>query len=835
MPRARVNLKSMSEKAHTLQSSKPTLALAATPHGLLQRKCACGGSAGLNSECEECGRNRLTMQRSASNQAAPDTVPPIVHDVLRASGQPLDTNTRGLMEQHFGHDFSRVRVHTDARAAKSARLVNASAYTVGHNVVFETGQYQPGTTAGRQLLAHELTHVMQQAQNTTFAPLQIVPEADASETEARHHADSWSDATPLGPVSQATPTPVQLTRNGPAGGKPPFKITPADLDHLRSTMEQLMGKLDDKTRNTLTRNKTIVIGLVVDEDGDPTMVYTVSGNWTNKKLRAAADEVGVTRWEATPRAEGRGEVGAPGDAEQLMIEAADENNFEVSGMAVSRPACVDCQDALGEHEHGPIPIVEVKNPAQTAQQKPQAGANVPEEGEGEGEQEGATRVRIATGEEGAGEEGTPRMRIIAQEMEEDEVEVLPARRTMTMEGPGEMPPSPRTTIMGVTLTFAAGVATNLLTGAFRSKVESDLANMPHPKIDKRSAKGFLSDPSTADAARLIDMLDKDLLPFGRELRAKQEKVLAAAQLKLLAIGVSSLSAEDRLKYLTDMTDQFDDYEAQLATVEDNLDAILAKKDEALKTAKACDKLRAILNTVYMEQHWLETGFTIEEHEDVDSNLAHLAAVIRGAFGDAQKLQQQLEKLEQEEKSFRQSLNAVFKQEFDVVFEARLKEQQKRDAAKAAAAAKRPPTPPPAPRKSPPPAPVAPDLLPPPGTVAQPPAFSPLAAIQPWDNRVAGSADVASKFESEKSWFIATESKLRQLAHENKRGTPAYATLYQQFDAKRKAWPGQLAQSIALLTKENAGGYEQSITRLRALQDWLRNEGQSLLDQVMPPE
>lgn len=93
--------------------------------------------------------------------AAADAAP-LVGPVLGAGGQPLDADSRALMEPHFGHDFSRVRVHTDARAAESARAVNALAYTVGRDVVFGEGQYLPGTTAGQWLVAHELTHVVQQ-------------------------------------------------------------------------------------------------------------------------------------------------------------------------------------------------------------------------------------------------------------------------------------------------------------------------------------------------------------------------------------------------------------------------------------------------------------------------------------------------------------------------------------------------------------------------------------------------------------------------------------------------------------------------------------------------
>lgn len=104
----------------------------------------------------------MLQRRRAATQAEPSGVPPIVRGVLRASGQPLDPDTRAFMEPRFGHDFSGVRVHSDAEAAKSARAVNSLAYTVGSSIVFDKGQYKPHTPAGKRLLAHELTHTIQQ-------------------------------------------------------------------------------------------------------------------------------------------------------------------------------------------------------------------------------------------------------------------------------------------------------------------------------------------------------------------------------------------------------------------------------------------------------------------------------------------------------------------------------------------------------------------------------------------------------------------------------------------------------------------------------------------------
>jgi len=83
-------------------------------------------------------------------------------DAMRGGGAPLDPTARAFMEPRFGHDFSQVRVHTDTRAATVARSLDALAFTVGNDIAFAPGQYRPGSDEGRALLAHELTHTLQQ-------------------------------------------------------------------------------------------------------------------------------------------------------------------------------------------------------------------------------------------------------------------------------------------------------------------------------------------------------------------------------------------------------------------------------------------------------------------------------------------------------------------------------------------------------------------------------------------------------------------------------------------------------------------------------------------------
>jgi peptidoglycan hydrolase-like protein with peptidoglycan-binding domain len=144
-----------------LMGVKPGWVPTAAP-SRLQRACSCRGPLGAGvEECESCSSGSR-LQREVAERG-PVRAPPAVQSVLASSGRPLDAPIRALMERGFGRDFGDVRVHLDARAAESARAVRALAYTVGRDVVFGSRQFAPGTAAGDRLLAHELTHVIQQS------------------------------------------------------------------------------------------------------------------------------------------------------------------------------------------------------------------------------------------------------------------------------------------------------------------------------------------------------------------------------------------------------------------------------------------------------------------------------------------------------------------------------------------------------------------------------------------------------------------------------------------------------------------------------------------------
>lgn len=179
--------------------------------GVLQR-CSCGGAPGPTGECKDCRRKRkLGLQarlrvgpagdryereadRIAASLAAgggapssgplrvtplvqrnggsaETTAPDVVNRVLAEPGRPLDCGTRRYMEAGFGREFGHVRIHAGPRAADAARSVGARAFTVGSDVAFDAGEYRPESTAGRRLLAHELTHTIQQG--ATNGPARI--------------------------------------------------------------------------------------------------------------------------------------------------------------------------------------------------------------------------------------------------------------------------------------------------------------------------------------------------------------------------------------------------------------------------------------------------------------------------------------------------------------------------------------------------------------------------------------------------------------------------------------------------------------------------------------
>jgi Domain of unknown function (DUF4157) len=131
-----------------------------------------------------------------------------VHDVVSSGGTPLEPGLRADMESRFGQDFGDVRVHNDDAAHTSAKSVNAQAYTVGSDIVFQRDKYDPASDAGKHMLAHELTHVVQQRSGPVDGTpagggVKISDPSDRFEREAVANADAVMTTPSAGPVAGA--------------------------------------------------------------------------------------------------------------------------------------------------------------------------------------------------------------------------------------------------------------------------------------------------------------------------------------------------------------------------------------------------------------------------------------------------------------------------------------------------------------------------------------------------------------------------------------------------------------------------------------------------------
>jgi len=135
---------------------------------LLQRKCAQCEEEKIQRQPMNEDEEEETLQAKEAPGQTPHTIPDAQAQIdrLQGAGHPLPSAIRAFFEPRFGYDFSQVRIHTDVQAAASTRAVQALAYTVGHDVVFAPGQYAPGTQWGQRLIAHELTHTIQQGKAT---------------------------------------------------------------------------------------------------------------------------------------------------------------------------------------------------------------------------------------------------------------------------------------------------------------------------------------------------------------------------------------------------------------------------------------------------------------------------------------------------------------------------------------------------------------------------------------------------------------------------------------------------------------------------------------------
>lgn len=222
------------------------------------------------------------LSRVASGTATRALAPASVSRTLQDSGEPLSSATRAFFEPRFGHDFAQVRVHRDNAAASSARDVAAHAYTVGQHVVFAQGRYAPESHSGRALLAHELTHVVQQGA------------ADVGNRLVQRTGDGSGDAPP-----QAAPLQESKQESKQAGSASPTRrivsLTFDDGPHAAA-----LGTGNNRTEKVLDtlRDKDAKAGFFIQThaqggDGRPIRGNTRVGRQLIRRMHAEGHAIGI--------------------------------------------------------------------------------------------------------------------------------------------------------------------------------------------------------------------------------------------------------------------------------------------------------------------------------------------------------------------------------------------------------------------------------------------------------------------------------------------------------------------------------------------------------------
>lgn len=200
---------------------------------------------GVDRKCSACEKKKeeeknLNISRNPSSTSGLETTDEAankINDVLSSSSSPLDSSTRQFFGKRLGYNFSNVRVHADGQAARAAQAAEARAFTIGQDIVFAPREYQPSTAAGRYLISHELTHVVQQTQSNPVGLSSISPTMLQRQSE--------DSGLPGGLPSSAT-TPKEVSTDEPSGIDEP----PAPLKEARpaNVSRIVMSCIDKRMR-----------------------------------------------------------------------------------------------------------------------------------------------------------------------------------------------------------------------------------------------------------------------------------------------------------------------------------------------------------------------------------------------------------------------------------------------------------------------------------------------------------------------------------------------------------------------------------------------------------
>ena len=271
---------------------------------------------------------RRQGRQGSSNEPCQFAAPPNVHHALVSPGRPLDPSLRAFFEPQFGHDFSRVRVHSDPVGEQSAREVNAHAYTIGHDIVFAKDQFAPETSKGRQLIAHELSHVVEQSRSGT-QPGRILRKP------AEPHYPSQDEKEEIDKLIKRnySTTRVVTSSTGETSESKGKKLTTDEVKQLAARLEgpwiAELNRLDLSSRNSETLNRTDAFDSVKSARED---ILKKFGSYTSQTLSLTQD---TTLTEAARKAAG-----------QVLVVLGDPDAGRTLAANILDTQCEECAEAF---------------------------------------------------------------------------------------------------------------------------------------------------------------------------------------------------------------------------------------------------------------------------------------------------------------------------------------------------------------------------------------------------------------------------------------------------------------------------------------------------------
>lgn len=683
-----------------------------------------------NHRASDCVPNKLpTVQRKTiGSHSAPNNFPDISAGVqnLEGSGTPLSASDRHFFEPRFDTDFSGVRLHTNTQAHRLADTINARAFTYGQQVVFSAGEYSPETTRGRALLAHELTHVVQQRnghrqisrQVAAIDSMSFQPLTPSEMFEIVLRERAWT-FNPGG-------APLEPTNPHGRGVGPDATVLP------QGYTQGVQGG----SRPRLARSSVFTVMQITDASGN--LVDITSGEYVNfagrgdphaeqRALRAMEDQ-NQSRFGRAPRGSFRGgtltvvvdQMPCPpssancfgrlrqfandhGLGLEVLVptrgRASDRNRTNPRPVA-PRTAAMSAQRAdLAQHpvtrvRLEPVPGLSIPPPSGGGS-TPGAAGHSPPAGQGPtggGGTTGSTgsanttsaRQRLRSGNleanqptEGATRQGRRRLQLDVSP-EQTPGSTGNRGRNINRSSGLSSPPSPtRTMVRGMVLNLGAAVVLGIMQEGFRRQITDELNNLEEP-ANLRSAMQILSDPASHSSIRVTQLLGRHLNPFRRQLESHHSNVIFGANIETVLIAVSGMGTEDRFNQIDSLLDEMIAYEDQLLVIEDNLTAILSTEDSTREASDAARALEGYASRAIVADYLVgDLGLTIEQYFELRLGLISYANRILRIMRDSRSIRTQVRQMRAEIQQFIDQLRAIWWGEFGSELERLIAEAERR--------------------------------------------------------------------------------------------------------------------------------------------------------------